>query len=185
MVRAIMFKESIQNLTVFCHFHPNLLLRSGENDVEYSNNMELEEGDLMEDAAAAAAPGASGMKNSLQNSYICKALLDFFPCSFWKQRQAVCSAGISIFGSAASCSLYWLLQCSRNISSVWLKKKTRRVGGNLEKFKMMWKLGGRLWCLLKSFNFNKMKLENIYFFFHSYLCGLWACDAFTLDFCAL
>lgn len=106
MVRAIMFKESIQNLTVFCHFHPNLLLRSGENDVEYSNNMELEEGDLMEDAAAAAAPGASGMKNSLQNSYICKALLDFFPCSFWKQRQAVCSAGISIFGSAASCSLY-------------------------------------------------------------------------------
>ncbi|KGL79253.1 E3 ubiquitin-protein ligase TRIM37, partial [Tinamus guttatus] len=35
---------------------------SGENDVEYSNNMELEEGDLMEDAAsaAAAAPGASG-----------------------------------------------------------------------------------------------------------------------------
>ncbi|XP_068271530.1 E3 ubiquitin-protein ligase TRIM37 isoform X3 [Nyctibius grandis] len=33
---------------------------SGENDVEYSSNMELEEGDLMEDAAAAAAPGASG-----------------------------------------------------------------------------------------------------------------------------
>ncbi|POI34234.1 hypothetical protein CIB84_002014 [Bambusicola thoracicus] len=53
--------EDFNNLiTVFCHFHPNLLLRSGENDVEYSNNMELEEGDLMEDAAAAAAPGASG-----------------------------------------------------------------------------------------------------------------------------
>ncbi|KAM6403171.1 E3 ubiquitin-protein ligase TRIM37 isoform 4-T4 [Rhynochetos jubatus] len=33
---------------------------SGENDVEYSSNMELEEGDLMEDAAAAATPGASG-----------------------------------------------------------------------------------------------------------------------------
>ncbi|NXS55334.1 TRI37 ligase, partial [Brachypteracias leptosomus] len=33
---------------------------SGENDVEYSSNMELEEGDLTEDAAAAAAPGASG-----------------------------------------------------------------------------------------------------------------------------
>uniref|UniRef100_A0A8B9VFX6 E3 ubiquitin-protein ligase TRIM37 n=1 Tax=Anas zonorhyncha TaxID=75864 RepID=A0A8B9VFX6_9AVES len=33
---------------------------SGENDVEYSNNMELEEGDLMEDAAAAATPGAHG-----------------------------------------------------------------------------------------------------------------------------
>uniref|UniRef100_A0A8C0FTZ2 Tripartite motif containing 37 n=1 Tax=Bubo bubo TaxID=30461 RepID=A0A8C0FTZ2_BUBBB len=33
---------------------------SGENDVEYSSNMELEEGDLMEDAAAAATPGTSG-----------------------------------------------------------------------------------------------------------------------------
>ncbi|NXN98028.1 TRI37 ligase, partial [Rhinopomastus cyanomelas] len=33
---------------------------SGENDVEYSSNMELEEGDLMEDVAAAATPGASG-----------------------------------------------------------------------------------------------------------------------------
>ncbi|NXA09220.1 TRI37 ligase, partial [Sapayoa aenigma] len=33
---------------------------SGENDVEYSSNMELEEGDLLEDAAAAATPGASG-----------------------------------------------------------------------------------------------------------------------------
>ncbi|XP_054250085.1 E3 ubiquitin-protein ligase TRIM37 isoform X3 [Indicator indicator] len=33
---------------------------SGENDVEYSSNMELEEGDLLEEAAAAAAPGASG-----------------------------------------------------------------------------------------------------------------------------
>ncbi|NWV13934.1 TRI37 ligase, partial [Ptilonorhynchus violaceus] len=37
---------------------------SGENDVEYSNNMELEEGDLMEDAAAAATPGASGTSHS-------------------------------------------------------------------------------------------------------------------------
>ncbi|NXE37388.1 TRI37 ligase, partial [Ptilorrhoa leucosticta] len=36
---------------------------SGENDVEYSSTMELEDGDLMEDAAAAATPGASGMKN--------------------------------------------------------------------------------------------------------------------------
>lgn len=44
--------------------------------MEYSSNMELEEGDLMEDAAAAASPGASGMKNSLQNSHICKMLLD-------------------------------------------------------------------------------------------------------------
>ncbi|NWZ14557.1 TRI37 ligase, partial [Agelaius phoeniceus] len=33
---------------------------SGENDVEYSSTMELEDGDLMEDAAAAATPGASG-----------------------------------------------------------------------------------------------------------------------------
>lgn len=32
------------------------VLRSGENDVEY-NNMELEEGELMEDAAAAGPPG--------------------------------------------------------------------------------------------------------------------------------
>lgn len=32
------------------------ILRSGENDVEY-NNMELEEGELMEDAAAAGPPG--------------------------------------------------------------------------------------------------------------------------------
>uniref|UniRef100_A0A8V5H5S1 Uncharacterized protein n=1 Tax=Melopsittacus undulatus TaxID=13146 RepID=A0A8V5H5S1_MELUD len=37
---------------------------SGENDVEYSSNMELEEGDLMEDAAAAATPGASGTSHS-------------------------------------------------------------------------------------------------------------------------
>lgn len=74
--------------------------------MEYSNNMELEEGDLMEDAAAAATSGASGMKNSLQNSHLCKTLLGFFPCSSWKQHQAVCSAGISIFGNAASCSLY-------------------------------------------------------------------------------
>ncbi|KAM8990985.1 E3 ubiquitin-protein ligase TRIM37 isoform 6-T6 [Ara ararauna] len=37
---------------------------SGENDVEYSSNMELEEGDLMEDAAAAASPGASGTSHS-------------------------------------------------------------------------------------------------------------------------
>jgi hypothetical protein len=34
-----------------------LFLRSGENDVEY-NNMELEEGELMEDTAAAGPPGA-------------------------------------------------------------------------------------------------------------------------------
>lgn len=74
--------------------------------MEYSSNMELEEGDLMEDAAAAATPGASGMKNSLQNSHICETLLDSFPCSSWKQDQAVCSAGISIFGNAASCGLY-------------------------------------------------------------------------------
>ncbi|XP_061868025.1 E3 ubiquitin-protein ligase TRIM37 isoform X6 [Colius striatus] len=37
---------------------------SGENDVEYSSNMELEEGDLMEDAGAAATPGASGTSHS-------------------------------------------------------------------------------------------------------------------------
>ncbi|XP_061326236.1 E3 ubiquitin-protein ligase TRIM37 isoform X2 [Pezoporus flaviventris] len=37
---------------------------SGENDVEYSSNMELEEGDLMEDAAASASPGASGTSHS-------------------------------------------------------------------------------------------------------------------------
>uniref|UniRef100_A0A8D2N6K3 Tripartite motif containing 37 n=1 Tax=Zonotrichia albicollis TaxID=44394 RepID=A0A8D2N6K3_ZONAL len=36
---------------------------SGENDVEYGGTMELEDGDFMEDAAAAATPGASGMKN--------------------------------------------------------------------------------------------------------------------------
>ncbi|XP_025927166.1 E3 ubiquitin-protein ligase TRIM37 isoform X1 [Apteryx rowi] len=45
---------------------------SGENDVEYSNNMELEEGDLMEDAAAAAAaaatPGASGTSHGYTNA---------------------------------------------------------------------------------------------------------------------
>lgn len=68
--------------------------------------MELEEGDLMEDAAAAATPGASGMKNSLQNSRLCETLLDSFPCSSWKQHQAARSAGISIFGNAASCGLY-------------------------------------------------------------------------------
>jgi len=74
--------------------------------VEYSSNMELEEGDLMEDAAATATPGASGMKTSLQNSHICETLLDSFPCSSWKKHQAVCSAGISIFGNAASCGFY-------------------------------------------------------------------------------
>ncbi|NXQ68671.1 TRI37 ligase, partial [Quiscalus mexicanus] len=37
---------------------------SGENDVEYSSTMELEDGDLMEDAAAAATPGASGTSHS-------------------------------------------------------------------------------------------------------------------------
>lgn len=46
--------------------------------MEYSSNMELEEGDLMEDAAAAATPGASGTKNSHQNSHICETLLDSF-----------------------------------------------------------------------------------------------------------
>ncbi|XP_075576356.1 E3 ubiquitin-protein ligase TRIM37 isoform X4 [Pelecanus crispus] len=40
---------------------------SGENDVEYSSNMELEEGDLMEDAAAAATPGASASSYSLKD----------------------------------------------------------------------------------------------------------------------
>lgn len=34
-------------------------VRSGENDVEYGSNMDLEEGELMEDVAGAA--GASGM----------------------------------------------------------------------------------------------------------------------------
>lgn len=74
--------------------------------MEYSSNMELEEGDLMEDAAAAATPGASGMTNSLQNPCVRKVLLGSIPCSSWKQRQAVCSAGISILGNAASCGLY-------------------------------------------------------------------------------
>ncbi|XP_027546802.1 E3 ubiquitin-protein ligase TRIM37 [Neopelma chrysocephalum] len=37
---------------------------SGENDVEYTSTMELEEGDLGEDAAAAATPGASGTSHS-------------------------------------------------------------------------------------------------------------------------
>ncbi|XP_061868024.1 E3 ubiquitin-protein ligase TRIM37 isoform X5 [Colius striatus] len=40
---------------------------SGENDVEYSSNMELEEGDLMEDAGAAATPGASASSYSLKD----------------------------------------------------------------------------------------------------------------------
>lgn len=39
----------------FASFFP---FRSGENDVEYGSNMDLEEGELMEDAAATA--GASG-----------------------------------------------------------------------------------------------------------------------------
>lgn len=42
----------------------NLFLRSGENDVEYNHNMELEEGDIVEEAASAAA-GASGMNGTL------------------------------------------------------------------------------------------------------------------------
>lgn len=75
---------------MFSFSHPNDLLRSGENDVEYSSNMELEEEDFMEDAAAAAAtPGASGMKSSLQNSHTCETLLDSFRLSSWKQHQAV------------------------------------------------------------------------------------------------
>ncbi|NXS10100.1 TRI37 ligase, partial [Neodrepanis coruscans] len=41
---------------------------SGENDVEYSNHMELEEGDLMEDAAAAATPGASGTSHNFTSA---------------------------------------------------------------------------------------------------------------------
>lgn len=36
---------------------------SGENDVEY-NNMELEEGELMEDAAAAGPPGTGAKPHS-------------------------------------------------------------------------------------------------------------------------
>lgn len=43
-----------------------LLIRSGENDVEYSNNMELEEGDLVEEVASATA-GASG---SLEDNFL-------------------------------------------------------------------------------------------------------------------
>lgn len=118
-VCAITLNKSWQKLiTVFSFLHPNHLLRSGENDVEYSSNMELEEGDLMEDAAAAATPGASGMKNSLQNPRVRKVLLDSVPCSFWKQHQAACSAGISILGNAASCGFYWLLQRSRKVSEV-------------------------------------------------------------------
>ncbi|NXD41489.1 TRI37 ligase, partial [Copsychus sechellarum] len=41
---------------------------SGENDVEYSSTMELEDGDLMEDAAAAATPGASGTSHSFSSA---------------------------------------------------------------------------------------------------------------------
>uniref|UniRef100_A0A8C0ZEV4 Tripartite motif containing 37 n=1 Tax=Cyanistes caeruleus TaxID=156563 RepID=A0A8C0ZEV4_CYACU len=41
---------------------------SGENDVEYSSTMELEDGDLMEDAAAAATPGASGTSHSYSSA---------------------------------------------------------------------------------------------------------------------
>lgn len=67
-------------IIILFFFHPNHLLRSGENDVEYSSNMELEEGDLMEDAAAAATPGASGMKNSPQNPHVCGTLLGSFRC---------------------------------------------------------------------------------------------------------
>ena len=40
------------------------ILRSGENDVEY-NNMELEEGELMEDAAAAGPPGTEAKMHKL------------------------------------------------------------------------------------------------------------------------
>jgi hypothetical protein len=36
------------------------ICRSGENDVEY-NSMELEEGELMEDAAAAGPPGTEAV----------------------------------------------------------------------------------------------------------------------------
>ncbi|KFP91302.1 E3 ubiquitin-protein ligase TRIM37, partial [Apaloderma vittatum] len=67
---------------------------SGENDVEYSSNMELEEGDLMEDAAAAATPGASGMKNSLQNSHT-------YPSASGRHSRR----GGSALGSTASSSL--------------------------------------------------------------------------------
>lgn len=40
------------------------ILRSGENDVEY-NNMELEEGELMEDAAAAGPSGTEARPHKL------------------------------------------------------------------------------------------------------------------------
>ncbi|XP_053131071.1 E3 ubiquitin-protein ligase TRIM37 isoform X2 [Hemicordylus capensis] len=41
---------------------------SGENDVEYSHNMELEEGNLVEEAAASATAGASGGSHSYPTS---------------------------------------------------------------------------------------------------------------------
>lgn len=68
--------------------------------------MELEDGDLMEDAAAAATPGASGMKNDSRIPIKAKHCWIPSPCSSWKQSQAVCSAGSSILGTAASCGLY-------------------------------------------------------------------------------
>lgn len=65
------------------------VLRSGENDVEY-NNMELEEGELMEDAAAAGPPGTGAR---LHESSGCHSLVEGNHCLF------VCSVswlGISL-----------------------------------------------------------------------------------------
>lgn len=80
------------------------ILRSGENDVEY-NNMELEEGELMEDAAAAGPPGIEA--KSHKPFWFLFTLL-------WKVHILVCGSHCFEWLTGGAMFYIWILVCITN-----------------------------------------------------------------------
>lgn len=112
--------------------------------MEYSSTMELEDGDLMEDAAAAATPGASGMKNDSRIPIKVKR------CWIPSPAPPGSKAKLCVLQAV----LFWELlhhvvctdYCSVAETLHWFNKK-KKVGGRKSEcagLKMMSKFGGQL-----------------------------------------
>lgn len=103
--------------------------------------MELEDGDLMEDAAAAATPGASGMKNNSRIPIKAKRC--------WIPSPAPLGSNTKL--RVLQAVLFWELlhhvvctdYCSVAETLHWFDKKKKK-GESSEGLKMMSKFGGQL-----------------------------------------
>lgn len=114
--------------------------------MEYNSNMELEEGDLQDDAAAAG--GASGTERNIHNRTNSN-LSGFLPCSFQCQIRGNIEPHILeafLFLKMLRHVLY-TNYCSRVPASHWLEKKWRGLLLNILKKKCQFEVSLGTWIL--------------------------------------